>query len=129
MLFWKIYFFGMTFMVLFSFYFMMVTGGMGVFELLNMISNLVLLVGGYSYIFNKKLLTAKNWGYVFKGLLVWLGFNLLYQVWPSSYVGDFSFLNGALFTNVFVFMLVTSFLLPLYNATYLLTQNKKGHKR
>lgn len=127
---WKGYFWVVAVIILFSAYFQLfVTQSFKPFELLNLLSDIVLVVGGYSYVFHKKLLDTKNWGYVFKGLLILLGINFIYQIWPSSYVGDFSLLNASLFTNVFVFLLVTLFLLPLYYAVYQLTLAKSSKKK
>ena len=119
-------------MVLFSGYYQFLTSSFGVFDLINLVSNLVLLLGAYSYIFKKKLISAKNWGFVFKVLMGMVFVNLIYQIWPSSYVGNFSPLNGALVTNIFAYLFVTCFYLPLYYAVYLLSKppkTSKSHKK
>lgn len=127
---WKIYFFIIGFVILFSAYYKLVVTSFGILDLINVVVELILLVGAYSYIFQKKLLSSKNWQLVFKGLLIFVGFNILYQIWPSNYVGNFSLLNGALWTNIFAYLFVLVFYLPLYYAVYQLSlAGKKKAKR
>jgi hypothetical protein len=126
---WKFYFFGMGFVVLFSGYYQVVTGSYSLFDLVNLASSVGLLVGAYAYVFKKKLLTSKNWGYIFKALVGLVVVNMVYQVWPSNYVGDFSLLNGALLTNIFAYLFVTAFYLPLYYAVYQLSLSKTPKKK
>lgn len=119
---WKIYFYFIAFIVLFSAYYQLaVTSDFKILNLINLAANLVILLAGYCYVFKKKILETKNWKLIFKILMVLIVGNLIYQVWPSNYVGNFSLLNGALLTNIFAYLVAISLFIPLYYATYQLT--------
>lgn len=76
------------------------------------IRDALLVAGGFSLYFNRPLLEAKRWGVIFKFLVVLTAATFVYQVWPSSYFGDFSLLNASFLTNVFVYLLLLCFYLP-----------------
>lgn len=130
MLLWKIYFGIMVFLTVFSGYFQLsITQNYNIFDLINLVANIVLLVGTYSYIFKKKITEVKKWKWIFKGLVVLIAINLLHQIMPSSYLGDFSLLNGSLLTNIFVYLLILVFYIPLYYAVYKLGFEIKNLKK
>lgn len=118
----------MAVVIAFSAYLQFITQDFKIFSLINLISNIILLVGSYSYVFKKKILESKKWEIIFKFLIGLLVINLIYQVWPSNYVGNFSLLNGALLTNIFAYLLITVFFIPLYIAVYRLGLPIKGSK-
>ncbi len=126
---WKIYFGIVTFIILFSAYYQFITASYKLFDVINLVSEIILLVGAYGYIFKKKIFSAKNWSLIFKILIALLLINILYQVWPSNYVGDFSLLNAGLLTNIFVYLLITCLFIPLYYAVYKLSLAKKSTKK
>lgn len=114
---WKIYFWGMVVLISFTAYFQLrISRNYNVLDLVNIFTNFVLLFGGYSYVFKQNKLTKPAWQKIFKGLMVFLGINILYQLWPSNYRGDFSLINAYLLTNLFAYLLVLSLYLPLYLA-------------
>jgi hypothetical protein len=122
MLLWKIYFGFISFIILVSAYYQFVIGqSFKILDLANFLAYFILLLGTYAYIFRKNILTAKNWKLTFKGLIGLVVINLIYQILPTSYVGDFSFLNGSLLTNIFVYILILCFFAPLYYAVYQLS--------
>lgn len=123
---WKIYILGIFILVFFSAYYQFViTQHYTLLDTVNNIANFILLAGGYSYVFKKTVLPSSQWKLVYKILLVLLGANILYQMLPTSFVGDYSFVNANLFTNIFAYLVVTAFFVPLYYAVYLLSQMTK----
>lgn len=89
----------------------------------------LLVLGGFSLYFNKPLLDPKKWGVVFNLLVVLTAATFIYQVWPSSYYGDFSIFNASFLTNVFVYLLLLCFYLPLFFAVNQLSKPTKTSKK
>jgi hypothetical protein len=111
---------------LFAFYYQYITSGFTLdFSILGWITNIILLLAGYSYFYKKPIFVKSTWGVIFKLLMLILFINFIFQITPSNYVGDFSILNGYLITNIFVYLISIFFFLPLYFATFRLAYNKK----
>lgn len=88
----------------------------------------VLVAGGFSLYFDRPILDPKKWGYLFKFLLALTAATFVYQLWPTSYYGDFSLLNGSFLTNVFVYLLLLCFYLPLFFAVNQLARVREKSK-
>jgi hypothetical protein len=112
--------------LIFALYYQYLTTGFLInIQLLSWVSSFGLLFAGYSYFFKKKILDCKTWVWVYKGLIGLLVFGLIVQVWPTNYAGDFSFLNGFLLTNIFVYLLGSILFIPFYYAAYRLGYKNK----
>lgn len=123
----KIYFVLILLISIFAFYYQSVTDGFGLdWQTLDQIGILILLLGSFSYYFKKEIIQEiKYWQYLFYFLIGKLFISFLITIWPSSYSGDFSFLNAGLVTNIFVVLLVLAFYFPLYFAVYKLAFPEK----
>lgn len=93
------------------------------------IRDALLVAGGFSLYFNRSLLEDKRWGMIFKFLVALTVATFIYQIWPTSYYGDFSLLNGAFLTNVFVYLLILCLYLPLFFAVHQLSKPVKTPKK
>lgn len=93
------------------------------------IRDTLLIAGGFSLYFNRPFLEAKRWGVIFKFLVVLTVATFIYQIWPSSYFGGFSLLNASFLTNVFVYLLLLCFYLPLFFAVNQLSKSAKTSKK
>ncbi len=116
----KIYFVIILLISIFAFYYQSITDGFRLnLDLLDQIGILILLLGAFSFYFKKEVIKdIKYWRYLFYFLMGKLFLSFLITIWPSSYSGDFSFLNAGLMTNIFVVLLVFMFYFPLYFAVY-----------
>src|SRR3989344_1190310 len=115
----KVYFGGIVLVILFvNYYQFLVVRTYEWPELLFLGRDVCLVLGGYAYFFRKQIFEAQVWQKIYYFLMAHLGFGFLLQIVPQSYIGDFSFTNGNLLTNIFAFLLVNSFFVPLYYSVY-----------
>lgn len=121
----KIYFWVIAFIILFTIYYQyIITANYRLFDILQTGLQLLLLLGGYVYFFKVKILTPKNWKFIYKVLIGNIILNLIIQILPSSYRGDFSFLNNGFLVNIFAYLASLIIFIPLYIATYKLAYNQ-----
>lgn len=124
----KIYFWGISLVILFTIYYQyVITQNYRLYDILQTGLQLLLLFGGFVYFFKRKLLTLENWQVVYKILVGNVILNLIIQILPTSYLGDFSLLNNGFLVNIFAYLAALIIFIPLYLAVYRLayTKNKK----
>jgi hypothetical protein len=115
----KIYFVIITLVIVFSHYYQFITTAKYTFfDYLILVRDVILVFGGFSYFFKKNLLSPSTWKYLYWYLLAHLILSVVQQILPSSYYGNLE--DGQIFLNIFVFILVMSFYIPLYFAVYIL---------
>lgn len=124
----KVYFLIAAFVLLFSIYYQMVLTGFkpDFYNSFQIIVNLILILGGYSYFFKKRVFEAEFWrkyAYVLGFSLI---LSLILQFMPRLLKGDFGIYYFNLETNLLGFLLGVIPLIPLYIAVYNLTYNKSS---
>lgn len=126
----KIYFSVILFFTIFSYYYQFVIySDFTPLPVLMFLRDTILVVGGFSLYFNRPILEAQKWGYLFKFLLVLTISAFVYQILPTSFYGDFSIFNASFLTNVFVYLLLLCFYLPLFFAVNQLSKPTKTSKK
>lgn len=126
----KLYVGVMGFVILFTLYYQfIITQNFNFFEAFQLFLNVGLLIGGYSYFYKKFVFEAKKWVLFYKILIGNVFLNILIAIMPSSYLGDFSLRNGGFWVNIFAYLLVLCFFVPLYYGIYKLGQSSTKNKR
>lgn len=84
--------------------------------------NLLVILGGYSHYFKKKMFNKKIWEKVFYGLILSLSLSFILQFAPKLLKGDFSIYYFNLSANLLGFILGTILFVPLYVAMFKLSR-------
>ncbi len=119
----KVYFFIVLLVTLFFYYYQFtITYNFSLIAIASFIRDIIVIVGGFSLYFKKDLFEIKRWQLIYKFLIGITIVTFVYQILPTSYFGNASVGNASLLTNIFVYLLLLTFYLPLYLAVYRLSK-------
>ena len=126
----KIYFWGILGFSAFVFYYQfIVTQNYKWFDVAQLFILIGALLGGYSYFFKRPIISFNNWQILYKIIVINIILNIIIQIWPTSYLGNFSLLNNGLLVNIFAYLSSLMIFIPLYWAVYRLSKYKTLGKK
>ena len=131
----KGYFFLIALVILFvNYYLIFVTPYQLVGNIPSIFRDIILVAGGYSAIFKKKLFDQKVWYYGYWFLVLLIIYNLLSPIFISFSKKGAAYAFSNIFVGVGVYLIVLGFFAPLYFYVYKLAypkieSSKKKKKR
>lgn len=94
----------------------------GFYYLFQISINILVILGGYSYFFNKRIFKKKFWQKAYYALILSLFLSFTLQFAPKLLKGDFSIYYFNLSANLLGFILGTILFVPLYVAMFKLSR-------
>lgn len=122
-MFWKVYFFVILFIVVFGIYYQVRTSDLNLLDAAEIFLEVLPLLGGYAYVFKKKILEPKQWKIIFYLLLgkIIISSVLILPTW---------FKDGNLFLNIGVAVLSFALLdFPFFYAISILSKGVSKSKK
>lgn len=121
----KGYFFVILLIILFvNYYLIFITPYQLVGNIPSIIRDVILVLGGYSAIFKKKLFDQKIWYYAYWFLVLLIIYNLLSPIFISFSQKGAAYAFSNIFVGVGVYLIVLGFFAPLYFYVHKLAYSK-----